>query len=108
MVKNTAGVEAYPSVERGHSALAYPMNELRNDEYEDDWERYKDFKNSIKANDKVKKRKHEAHISLHERLDDRIDKGTQLVTTSITITMIMSWCFKLHRGLLRWKHIVEE
>ncbi|CAG8800934.1 18607_t:CDS:2, partial [Gigaspora rosea] len=39
-------------------------SEWENDEYEDDWERYKDFKNSIKTNDK--KRKREAHISFHE------------------------------------------
>ncbi|RIB24174.1 hypothetical protein C2G38_2242164 [Gigaspora rosea] len=53
-------------------------SEWENDEYEDDWERYKDFKNSIKTNPikllhkqnslsvRIKKRKREAHISFHE------------------------------------------
>ncbi|CAG8500033.1 17907_t:CDS:2 [Cetraspora pellucida] len=79
---NTVGVEAYPSG-RVQSFAADACAE-ENDEYEDDWERYKDFKNDIKVNSKVKKRKREAHMLFHERLDNGIDDGKHLKQRNAT------------------------
>ncbi|CAG8803214.1 42401_t:CDS:2 [Gigaspora margarita] len=49
-----------------------------NSNYNNDWTRYEDWKKNREANEKVKKRKWEAHVSFHEQLDDELVDKTGL------------------------------
>ncbi|RHZ47086.1 hypothetical protein Glove_593g44 [Diversispora epigaea] len=47
------------------------------DVYKNDWIRYEDWKENIKANIKVKKKKRQAHVEFHAQLDNDLNNGNE-------------------------------
>ncbi|CAB4495109.1 hypothetical protein RhiirA5_493892 [Rhizophagus irregularis] len=43
--------------------------------YKNDWTRYEDWRDNRKANSKIKKKKRQAHIEFHSRLDNDLNDG---------------------------------